>query len=322
MSLANIDPELRSVLDAYLSTRPDFSIERLGDIRAGLRATFDANPPARPPSVLVDDLTIAGRAGDPEVALRMYRPAGATAPMPVLYWMHAGGMVIGTIDMDDALLVGAVERMGLAAVSVEYRLAPEHPHPAPVEDCYAGLAWIVAHAAEYGIDAERIAVGGASAGGGLAAATTLLARDRGGPAVAFQLLLEPMLDDRALTPSSTAYDGGVVWDRTDNRNGWTALLGETAGGDDVSPYAAPARARDLAKLPPTFLDVGEVETFRDECIDYAQRLLRAGVSTQLHVYPGAFHGFDFMAPDSVVGRLAWKLRWAALARALGLSEPL
>jgi acetyl esterase/lipase len=277
--------------------------------------------PTRPDSVDVTDVWVPGSQGEPDVALRIYRPAATSTPVPALYWMHGGGMMIGCIDMDDALMVGAVEQLGMAAVSVEYRLAPEHPHPAPIEDCYAGLAWIAEHAPDYGIDAARIAVGGASAGGGLAAATALLARDRGGPALAFQLLLEPMLDDRSITHSSTAYDGSIVWDRKDNHLGWTALLGEKVGTDDVSPYAAPARATDLAGLPAALVDVGEVETFRDECIDYAQRLIRSGVSTELHVYPGAFHGFDLMAPDSVLGRMAWKLRWAALSRAFGLPQP-
>ena len=163
-------------------------------------------------------------------------------------------------------------------------------------------------------------MGGPSAGGGLATGTALLARDRHGPRVAFQLLFEPMLDDRAITPSSTAYEDSVVWDRNANRYGWSALLGDRAGTDAVSHYAAPARAADLSRLPPAFVDVGEIETFRDECIDYAQRLMTAGVSTELHVYRGAFHGFDLMAADSTVARVAWNLRWSALARALGLEQ--
>jgi acetyl esterase/lipase len=129
-----------------------------------------------------------------------------------------------------------------------------------------------------------------------------------------------MLDDRSATFSSTQYDGTTVWDRKDNAHGWTSLLGNRVGGEGVSPYAAPARADDLAKLPPALVDVGEVETFRDECIDYARRLLGAGVATELHVYPGAFHGFDLIAPDSRLGRLAWGLRWAALTRAFGMTQ--
>ncbi len=316
MSLGNLDPELRPVLQAYLDNRPEPSPHAMQEIRRAMREMFDAAPPPRPETVVVKDLMVPGPPDQPDVALRIYLPAGASAPLPALYWMHGGGMTIGSVDMDDALLVGMVEQTGMAAVSVEYRLAPEHPDPAPVEDCYAGLAWTVAHAGEHGIDPGRIAVGGASAGGGLAAGTALMARDRNGPAIAFQLLLEPMLDDRAITHSSTQYQGSIVWDRNDNLTGWTALLGERVGTDAVSEYAAPARAADLSGLPPALLDVGEIETFRDECIEYAQRLLRAGVSTELHVYPGAFHGFDLMAPDTTAARAAWRLRWSALTRAL------
>ncbi len=320
MSIANLDPELRPTLEAYLAAGRRYDAEGLRVVREGMRALFAATPPVRPPSVRVEDVAIPGPDGDTELVVRVYRPPG-TGAVPALYWMHGGGMTIGTIDMDDALLASAVERLGLAAVSVEYRLAPEHPDPAPVEDCYTGLVWTAAHALELGIDPDRIAVGGPSAGGGLAAGTALLARDRQGPHVAFQLLFEPMLDDRAITPSSTAYEESVVWDRSANRYGWNALLGDRAGTDAVSHYAAPARATDLSGLPPAFVDVGEIETFRDECIDYAQRLMMAGVSTELHVYRGAFHGFDLMAADSTVARVAWNLRWSALARALGIAQP-
>ncbi len=321
MSIANIDPELRPFLEAYGEIALDLSPSGLGAVRDLTRTMIESVPLRRPSSLVVEDVRAPGPTGGPDVLLRMYRPREISTPVPLLYWMHGGGMVIGSFDMDDALLVGAVERLGLAVVSVEYRLAPEHPDPAPVEDCYAGLVWIAAHAGDYGIDPARIAVGGASAGGGLAAGTALLARDRGGPRLNFQLLLEPMLDDRAITHSSTEYDGSVVWDRNDNRSGWAALLGSRVGTADVSPYAAPARAADLSGLPPALVDVGEVETFRDESIDYAQRLAAAGVSTEFHMYRGAFHGFDLLAPDSSVAARAWELRWAAVARALGLPPP-
>ncbi|HEX4218133.1 MAG TPA: alpha/beta hydrolase [Acidimicrobiales bacterium] len=318
MSVDNLDPELRPFLDGVLELLPGYDADRLDQIRAGLRAVIDGTPLTRPDTVSVEDVTVPGPPGDPDVTLRVYRPTVATDLVPGLYWMHGGGMMIGSMDMDDALLVGAAEQLGVAVVSVEYRLAPEHPDPAPVEDCYAGLVWTAAHASDYGIDGNRIAVGGASAGGGLAAGTALLARDRGGPHVAFQLLLEPMLDDRFVTFSSTQYEGSVIWDRSDNARGWASLLGDRAGSDSVSPYAAPARATDLTGLPPALIDVGEVETFRDECIEYARRLFAAGVPTELHVYPGAFHGFDLLAPDSAIARLAWHLRWNALARALNV----
>ena len=168
------------------------------------------------------------------------------------------------------------ERLQLAVVSVEYRLAPETPHPGPVEDCYAGLSWTVAHAAELGVDPARVIVGGVSAGGGLAAAVALLARDRGAPALLGQLLACPMLDDRNDTPSAWQMAGVGVWDRAANDVGWAALLGDARGGPDVSPYAAPARAADLSGLPPAFIDVGSAETFRDEDVAYASRIWQAG----------------------------------------------
>jgi acetyl esterase/lipase len=320
MSGPAVDPELRPALEGYLSSGMSYDEEGVRAMREGLSAFFAAAPPARPASVLVEDVVVPGP-DNGQVPLRIYRPAAQAFDLPALYWMHGGGMVIGSVDMDDALLVGAVERLGLAVVSVEYRLAPDHPDPAPVEDCYSGLAWTAAHGAEHGIDPDRLAVGGASAGGGLAAGTALLARDRHGPDIAFQLLLEPMLDDRAVTSSSTAYKRSVVWDRQDNEHGWSALLGDRKGTDAVSCYAAPARATDLGGLPPAFVDVGEIETFRDECIDYARRLMISGVPTELHVYPGAFHGFDLMVPDARVTRTAWNLRWSALARALALDPP-
>jgi len=320
MSVANVDPELQPVLDGFLTRGPDYSPERLPLLRDGMAALLASTPPHRPTSVVVEDVTVPGPAGAPGVVLRIYRPSAMDSPVPALYWMHGGGMIVGSYAMDDALLVRAVERLGLAAVSVDYRLAPEHPDPAPIEDCFAGLTWLAANAASWGIDPERIAVGGISAGGGLAAGLALLARDRGGPAIVFQLLLEPMLDDRARTASSTAYDASVVWTRVDNDHGWNALLGDRRGGDDVSCFAAPARASNLGGLPAAYVDVGEIETFRDECIDYGQRLMEAGVSTELHVHRGAFHGFDVMAPDSSVGRQAWDLRWGAVARVLDLSS--
>jgi acetyl esterase/lipase len=293
----------------------------LKQIRDAVRTMVDATPLRRPASVVVEDVTASGSGSDHDPVLRIYRPRQDSEPVPLLYWIHGGGMVLGSYDMDDALLVGAVEKLGLAVASVEYRLAPEHPDPAPGDDCYHGLVWMAAHAAEYGIDAGRLAIGGASAGGGLAAGTALRVRDLGGPALRLQLLLEPMLDDRAVTPSSGEYERSVVWDRNDNRSGWAALLGGRVGTEDVSPYAAPARATDLAGLPPALVDVGEVETFRDECFEYARRLATAGVSTEFHLYRGAFHGFDLLAVDSAVARQAWDIRWSAVARALGLPPP-
>ncbi|WP_306371616.1 alpha/beta hydrolase [Nocardiopsis sp. CC223A] len=254
-----------------------------------------------------------------DVPLLLWRPTWTTEPTGLLYWIHGGGMIIGTHrgpEIPD--LLAMARDLGLAVASVGYRLAPEHPHPTPVEDCYAGLVHLTGDADALGLDTDRVVVGGASAGGGLAAATALLARDRGGPALAAQLLIYPMLDDRNDTVSAHQMAGLGVWDRTSNDTGWGALLGEAAGGPDVSPYAAPARAADLSGLPPAFLDVGSAETFRDEVVDYATRIWRAGGVAELHVWPGAFHGFDMFAPHTALSRQATAMRLPWLRRTLGV----
>jgi acetyl esterase/lipase len=265
----------------------------------------------------VSERLVPGPAGAPEISLLICRPTAAEAPVACLYFIHGGGMIMG--DNRSGGFPGAVahaEKLGVALVSVEYRLAPETPHPGPVEDCYAGLVWTVEHADELGIDPARVIVGGASAGGGLAAAVALLARDRGGPDLLAQMLLCPMLDDRNETPSSYQMAGLGVWDRGANEVGWTALLGAARGGLDVSPYAAPARATDLSGLPPAFIDVGSAETFRDEDVAYATGIWQAGGQAELHVWPGGFHGFTGMVPDAAISKAATAAQQTWLRRIL------
>ena len=268
-------------------------------------------------AVELEERQIPGPEGAPDISVLILRPTRGTGPWPGVYHTHGGGMVLGTNRTGAEEMAIWAEEVGVVAVSVEYRLAPEHPHPAPVEDCYAGLVWTAKHAGELGIDPSRLAIAGASAGGGLAAGTALMARDRGGPPLSHQILMCPMLDDRGITPSSQELDGEGIWDRTSNLTGWTALLGDARGGPDVSPYAAPARAEDLTGLPATFIDVGSVETFRDEDIDYAARLSRAGVSVEFHLWPGGFHGFDGMAPQTALAQAARATRLGYVRRALG-----
>ncbi|WP_188194551.1 alpha/beta hydrolase [Nonomuraea sp. SYSU D8015] len=316
----NLDPELRAGIEQAPLPPSDLSNlppEELDGFRAQINAFLAAAPPTET-DVVIEDRQVPGPDGAPDVRVRTYRPAHEAGNRPGLYWIHGGGMILGTPEIDEALMISYVEELGVVVVSVDYRLAPENPHPAPVEDCYAGLVWTAKAAGELGIDPARLAVGGASAGGGLAAATVLLARDRGGPDVAFQLLVCPMLDDRNITPSSHEFTDAIVWPRSANLYGWGALLGDRMGTDDVPPYAAPARATDLSGLPPAFIDVGELEVFRDEDMDYALRLSQAGVSTEFHLYPGAFHGFDGMVPDAELSKRARAARVAALKRAYGL----
>jgi acetyl esterase/lipase len=241
--------------------------------------------------------------GDPAVPVRVHRPKGTEGARPGVYSIHGGGYVIGTNLMDDPILDELCPTLGLVGVSVEYRLAPETPYPGPLEDCYRGLQWTHEHAEELGIDPNCIGVMGVSAGGGLAAALCLLARDRGEVPVAFQLLDQPMLDDRQVTLSSQQ-DGLAVWSANSNTFGWKAYLGDLYGRADVPYTAAPARAIDLADLPPSFVSVGAADGFRDEDIEYALRLNRAGVPTALHVYPGACHGFNVIARDAAISKQA------------------
>src|SRR3984893_12420864 len=262
------------------------------------------------------DQFVPGSQGEPAVRVRVYRPNDQPDRLPALFWIHGGGYVMGDIEQDDRLMKQFVKRIACVAVSVDYRLAPEQPFPAPVEDCYAGLKWLFAHADELGVEPARIAIGGASRGGGLAAGLALLARDRGEVQVAFQLLIYPMIDDRNVTPASYAITDPRMWNRECNLLGWKAYLGRDGGWADVSPYAAAARATDLTNLPPAYIPVGALDLFVDENIEYAQRLIRAGVPTELHVYPGAFHGFDLFAPSAMVSKQFKADRDSALKRAL------
>jgi acetyl esterase/lipase len=313
------DPELAAVLAALpLDFGNPLSLDDIAVRREQLGAllSVDDETLRQAGAVAYEERTVPGPVGDPDISLLILRPAAGSGPWPGLYNIHGGGMVMGDNRTGVEELARWVGELGIVVVSVEYRLAPEHPHPAPVEDCYAGLVWTAEHAEEIGVDPSRLAIIGGSAGGGLAGGTALLARDRGGPALTHQILMCPMLDDRCETPSSQELDREGVWDRNDNLVGWTALLGDARGGPDVSPYAAPARAQDLAGLPASYIDVGSVETFRDEAIDYAVRLSRAGVSVELHMWAGGFHGFDGFAPQAAVSQAARATRLSYVRRAL------
>ncbi|GAA4550985.1 alpha/beta hydrolase [Pseudonocardia xishanensis] len=248
------------------------------------------------------------------VSVTVLRRADSTGPRPAIVHLHGGGMVMGDRFVGAYEFCAWVEELDVVVVTVEYRLAPEHPHPAPVEDCLAALRWTLDEAGALGVDREKVVMAGTSAGGGLAAGALLLLRDRGGPRIAGQLLCAPMLDDRGETVSAAQYAVGGVWDRVSNRTGWAALLGDTA----ADRYAAPARAVDLADLPPAYVDVGGAETFRDEDVAYASALWRAGVPAELHVWPGAFHGSDSFVPGAPLSRQARRARVDWIRRVLRL----
>jgi acetyl esterase/lipase len=286
---AEIAPALASVPFGF-----ELSVEALPALRAGRNELIAGVPLSdtveRSEHVVSDD---------PHVVVRVHRPKGIDGPLPCVYSNHGGGYVLGSYDMDDARFDRWCPRFPCVGVSVEYRLAPETAYPGPLEDCYAGLRWTFDHAVELGVAADHIGIAGASAGGGLAAALALIARDRGEVALAFQLLECPMIDDRQTT-SSSQLDGLPIWSRESNTFGWRAYLGDLSGGD-VPAYAAAARATDLVGLPPALVIVGGADGFRDEDIDYALRLNQAGVPTELHVLPGAPHGVQ-MFTESVVAR--------------------
>lgn len=251
-----------------------------------------------------DEQNTAGSDSAPPVLLSIFYPKRRVDPQPVVYYLHGGGMVAGDRFNGIDQVLAWVERLGVVMVAVEYRLAPEHPHPAPIDDCDAGLLWVAEHADELGIDANRVVVVGASAGGGLAAALALRARDRGYPRLAGQVLDSPMLDDRSQTVSSHQVDNLGIWDRITNEVAWTALLGEHHAEREISPYASPSRAEDLSRLPPTYISAAGGEVFRDEAIAYASGIWAAGGSVDLHVYAGAMHSFKALAPESAISRTA------------------
>lgn len=265
--------------------------------------------------VLIEDRVGPRADGARDIPVRIYTPVSRTGLLPGLLWLHGGGFTIGSPKADDLLLTRIVEDVGCLVISAQYRLAPEHPFPAAIDDCYAALLWLADHAQELGVDRDRLAIAGQSAGGGLCAGLGLMARDRGEVKLCFQMPLYACLDDRHLTASSYEFTDARSWNRDLSLKSWEVYLGTTCK-DDVSPYAAPSRACHLAGLPPTYMMIGTLDLLRDENIDYANRLMQAGVPTEIHVYPGAFHGFEIAAPDASISQRATTEYIAALKRAL------
>lgn len=264
----------------------------------------------------VSELTVPGADGTPLPAM-IFSPANRSGmKLPCIYYTANGGKHVQhpLVGIHTSLESDWVADLGIVFVSVAPRVGPEHRHPAQVEDAYAGLLWLVENAENLGVDADRIIIEGKSGGGGVAAATALYARDRGGPSLTHQILVCPMIDDRGITVSSQYRS--TIWDAQSNRAGWESILGDSVGGEGVSPYAAPARANDLSRLPNTYLDAGSSEVFRDEILDYGARLAQAGVPMEVHSWGGAFHGFDSLAPDTEFARMAVAVRTNYLRRAL------
>lgn len=284
-----------------------------------LRAFARAQPAVRRPGVATRTVTVPGTAGGPDVGVRLSERADRPLGSPALLWLHGGGFVTGAAgtSVDDAPRLA--HELKLLVASVDYRLAPEHPFPAGLEDAYAALRWLYDHAAEVGIDPARIAVGGDSAGGGLAACLAQLAADRGEVPVAFQSLLYPMLDDRTVLREPPAGVGELLWTPADNRFGWASYLGTEPGGD-VPPHAVAARRVALGGLPPAWIGVGDLDLFHSEDVSYAERLLEQGVPVTLDVIEGFYHGADRVAPDAPQTRDLLTRQADALRRGLGLTH--
>ncbi len=313
-----VDPELLALLDA----QPHFelSFAMLPDLRRMIAAQIAALPRPLDGPVTVTEIIVPPSADTPAVRMLAYVPRGHDHVLPAILHIHGGGYIIGTPEMNDAENRSLAVDLKCAIFSVDYRLAPETPHPGPLHDCYAALEYLHTQAKELGIDPTRIGIKGESAGGGLAASLCLLARDRGRLPVAFQHLIYPMLDDRTcIDPAPHPLIGEFIWTRPHNLFGWQALLGVAPGHPDVPAYAAAARAQTLEGLPPCFLAVGTLDLFLEENLDYGRRLIRHGVPVEIHVYPGAFHGFQ-MNPDARVSVDAERDSRASLRRALMVGQ--
>jgi acetyl esterase/lipase len=313
MTTYAFDPEIAAVV----SLLPDLPGDDPWAIRAAMSEMIAQFPPPDTTGVQIEDRQIHGRDGDPAVPIRIYRPEQRSAPAAV-YNVHGGGFIAGDLDTEHAFNVRHARELGVVVVSVDYRLAPETPFPGGLEDVYAGLVWTAAHADELGIDPGRIVIQGTSAGGGLCAALALLARDRGGPHIAFQLLSVPELDDRLITASMTDFTDTPLWNRPRAVLSWDCYLGPgRAGTADVPIYAAPARATELAGLPPAYVSVMHFDPLRDEGVAYALAMLAAGVSVELHLFPGTFHG-SMLIQDAAISKREQAEMVAVLRQALAL----
>jgi len=297
-----VGPEILEPLAAGYAALPPYEDgQHIDDQRRPLHAMLaSVREQVTPyPTVDVDDVIVPGPAGD--LTLRIYRPRTPSPSRPGIYLIHGGAMVLGNLDFDHLPALMLCEITGAVIVSVDYRLAPEHPYPAALDDCIAGLRWMGLNTTVLDIDADRLAMFGLSAGGGLALASALRVRDEGGPDVCFVMAPYPMIDDR---PHLAALDLIAL--------AWEPYL----GGREADQYAAPSREVDLTGLPPTFIDVGDQDLFLHEAVDFAARLMQAGVSTELHVYPGADHASEIFDYSSALSMQIWDARFSALARAL------
>lgn len=311
MDIQKIHPELQQVA----KVSPKFSFSKKNLWLMGLLMSL-MPAPKTPKNVLIENISIPGQADSTKLRLRIYKPKPVAALTPVLIWMHGGGYVLGRPEQDDERCAHYVGELGIMVVSVDYRCAPKHPFPAGLEDGYSALKWVASHSQQLGVDTTRVAIGGASAGGGLAAALVQLAHDRQEIKSIFQLLVYPMLDDRTVLRTDFDDSNNVTWNQKSNRFGWASYLGTECGAADVPAYSVPARRNDLSNLPPAWTGVGSLDVFHDEDVAYAQRLKACGIACVIDIVPGAFHGFDVLAPQVPVVRDFRRAQIAALKTAL------
>ncbi|HSQ40284.1 MAG TPA: alpha/beta hydrolase [Anaerolineales bacterium] len=264
----------------------------------------------------VENVFIPRQDGRTTIRLRTYKPGSIDAPTPALIWIHGGGYLIGKPEQDDGSCAQFVRELGITVISVDYRLSPQYPFPAALDDCYSTLQWATSQSEVSGIDPTRIAVGGASAGGGLAAALAQFAHDRKEIEPAFQLLVYPMLDDRTVLRTDIDDSQNITWDQKSNRFGWESYLGQTCGTENVPAYSVPARRTDLSGLPPAWVGVGSLDIVHDESVAYAHRLRECGVECDIDIVPGAFHGFDVFGPQIPVVQKFRRSQIAALRKHL------
>jgi len=321
IQLDSIDPELRAPLEQLHETFPGglYAIEDLAE-RRRIDSTLAAEMTEAVKATQTcstEDVWVTGPVGCADVPVRVYRPRWFRRASPAVFFIHGGGMYLGDLDYEHATAVKICEELGVLVVSSGYRKAPEHPHPAQVDDCYAALRWMSDNVTSLDFDTGRLAIFGGSAGGNLALTVALKARDLSGPALCHVMALYPMVDHQNAMPST--HDGAAVgpWNRRANVEAWEWFL----AGQEPDGYAAPLHAEDLTGLPPTFIDVGTADLFRDEDVAMAQRLLAARVTTELHVYPGVYHAAELFVPDAEIARHMWRVRFRALRRAFG-SQPM
>jgi acetyl esterase/lipase len=272
-------------------------------------------PPPRVEGLSIRDALVTAHDGA-DIPIRIYQPTQRAAAMPCMLWIHGGGYLFGTLHWDEKANIALACALGITIVAVNYRLPPRCCFPIPLEDCYSALRWVHDNAAALCVSRGHIAVGGSSAGGGLAAALAQLTVDRGEVPIAFQFLKYPMLDDRTAVRSDIDHRRLHLWSQRSNFHGWSAYLAQSPGQPDVQPYAVSSRRASLKGLPPAWIGVGALDLFHDESVAYAQRLLTAGVPCDLHVVPGAFHGFDVVRPGASIAKEFRASGVAALSRAL------